>query len=81
MVLKSVQMQLKTTEVPVTFYKDREGRVSHHKRSGWFSPFRAAWINIRAMLIYRVDFFMLKPGLCMFVLGLLLTVPLSAVRS
>jgi glycosyltransferase involved in cell wall biosynthesis len=77
MVLKSVRMQLKTTEVPVTFYKDREGRVSHHKRSGWFSPFRAAWINLRAMFIYRADFFVLKPGLCMFVLGLLLTLPLT----
>jgi len=78
MVLKSVQMQLRTSEVPVTFYKDREGRVSHHKRSGWFSPFRAAWINIRAMLIYRADFFVLKPGLCMLLLGLLLALPLSA---
>jgi glycosyltransferase involved in cell wall biosynthesis len=77
MVLKSVRMQLKTTEVPVTFYKDREGRVSHHKRSGWFSPFRAAWINLRAMLIYRADFFVLKPGLCLFILGLLLTLPLT----
>lgn len=77
MVLKSVRMQLKTTEVPVTFYKDREGRVSHHKRSGWFSPFRAAWINLRAMFIYRADFFVLKPGLCLFVLGMLLTLPLT----
>jgi glycosyltransferase involved in cell wall biosynthesis len=78
MVLKSARMQLKTAEVPVTFYKDREGRVSHHKRSGWFSPFRAAWINIRAMLIYRADFFVLKPGFCMFLLGLLIALPLSA---
>ena len=39
MVLKSVRMELVTTEVPVTFLKDQEGRLSHHKRSGWFSPF------------------------------------------
>jgi glycosyltransferase involved in cell wall biosynthesis len=78
MVLKSVQMQLRTTEVAVSFYKDRDGRVSHHKRSGWLSPFRAAWINIRAMLIYRADFFVLKPGLCLLFLGLLLAAPLSA---
>ena len=32
MVLKSVHMGLRTAEVPVTFLKDREGRVSHHKR-------------------------------------------------
>ena len=40
MVLKSVHMDLRTTEVPVRFLKDREGRLSHHKRSGWFSPCR-----------------------------------------
>ena len=34
MVLKSVHMELRTTEVPVRFLKDREGRVSHHKRVG-----------------------------------------------
>jgi len=77
MVLKSVRMDLRTAEVPVNFYKDREGRLSHHKRSGWFSPFQAAWINLRAMFIYRAEFFALKPGLLLFALGLLLTLPLS----
>ena len=77
MVLKSVLMKLRTSEVPVTFYKDREGRVSHHKRSGWFSPFQAAWINLRAMFVYRAEFFALKPGLFFLIVGLLLTLPLS----
>ena len=61
MVLKSVHMDLHTTEVPVRFLKDRDGRLSHHKRSGWLSPFRAAWINLRAMFVYGADFFALKP--------------------
>jgi len=77
MVLKSVQMQLRTAEVPVSFLKDREGRVSHHRRAGWFSPWKAAWINLRAMFIYGSDFFMLKPGLLLAALGLLLTVPVT----
>jgi glycosyltransferase involved in cell wall biosynthesis len=77
MVLKSVRMELKTTEVPVTFYKDREGRLSHHKRSGWFSPFQAAWINLRAMFVYRAEFFAMKPGLVLLVLGLIITLPLT----
>jgi hypothetical protein len=77
MVLKSVRMGLKTTEVPVTFYKDREGRVSHHKRSGWLSPFQAAWINLRAMFVYRAEFFAMKPGLALLALGLIITVPLT----
>jgi len=77
MVLKSVRMNLQTSEVPVVFYRDREGRVSHHKRSGWFSPFQAAWINLRAMFIYRAEFFALKPGLVFLAAGLILTLPLS----
>jgi hypothetical protein len=77
MVLKSVQMELRTTEVPVTFLKDRDGRLSHHKRSGWLSPWLAAWNNLRAMFVYGSDFFLLKPGLLLAVIGLLLTVPVS----
>lgn len=77
MVLKSVHMKLRTAEVPVTFLKDREGRVSHHKRLGWTSPFQAAWINLKAMFIYGADFFLLKPGLAVTMLGLLITLPLT----
>jgi glycosyltransferase involved in cell wall biosynthesis len=77
MVLKSVRMGLRTTEVPVSFLKDREGRLSHHKRSGWFSPFHAAWINLRAMFVHGAEFFLFKPGIVFLVLGLLLTLPLS----
>jgi glycosyltransferase involved in cell wall biosynthesis len=78
MVLKSVHMGLRTTEVPVRFLKDREGRLSHHKRAGWLSPWRAAWINLHAMFVYGADFFVLKPGLTAFCIGLLITLPLSA---
>ena len=77
MVLKSVQMDLRTTEVPVRFLKDREGRLSHHKRAGWFSPWQAAWINLRAMFVYGADFFVFKPGIALTVIGLLLTLPVS----
>jgi glycosyltransferase involved in cell wall biosynthesis len=77
MVLKSVQMELRTTEVPVRFLRDYEGRLSHHKRSGWFSPWQAAWINLKAMFVYGADFFVFKPGIVLVALGLLLTVPVS----
>ena len=77
MVLKSVRMGLRTAEVPVTFLKDRDGRLSHLKRAGWFSPFHAAWINLRAMFIHGAEFFLFKPGIVMLALGLLLTLPLS----
>jgi glycosyltransferase involved in cell wall biosynthesis len=77
MVLKSVHMHLRTEEVPIRFLKDREGRLSHHKRSGWFSPWYAAWINLRAMFVYGANFFLFRPGLLVLALGLLLTLPLS----
>ena len=77
MVLKSVQMELRTSEVPVAFLKDREGRVSHHRRAGWFSPWQAAWINLRAMFVYGSDFFVFKPGIVLALIGLIVTLALS----
>jgi glycosyltransferase involved in cell wall biosynthesis len=77
MVLKSVHMRLKTDEVPIRFLADREGRLSHHKRSGWFSPWAAAWINLRAMFVYGAAFFLYRPGLILATLGFALTLPLS----
>jgi glycosyltransferase involved in cell wall biosynthesis len=77
MVLKSVHMQLSTAEVPVHFLKDREGRLSHHRREGWFSPFKAAWINLRAMFVYGADVFTLIPGVLLLLMGCLLTLPVT----
>lgn len=77
MVLKSVQMELDRAEVPVQFLKDREGRLSHHRRAGWLSPWIAGWINLRSMLVHGAEFLALRPGLLLLALGLSLTLPLS----
>ena len=77
MVLKAVQMELKITEVPVIFYKDRIGRLSHHKRQGWWSPWHAGWINLKAMFIYGANFFLFKPGIVFLITGLTLVLGLS----
>lgn len=77
MVLKSVHLELRTGEVPVRFLKDPEGRVSHHRRMGWFSPFQAAWINLRAMFVYGADFFVFRPGIVLLVLGLAVMAPVT----
>jgi glycosyltransferase involved in cell wall biosynthesis len=77
MVLKSVRMELRTAEVPVRFLRDQEGRLSHHKRAGWFSPWHAAWINLRAMFVYGADFFLYRPGLLLLLTGVLLTLPMT----
>jgi hypothetical protein len=72
MVLKAVKLKFRITEVPTKFYKDREGRLSHHRRMGWFSPWMAGWINLKAMFIYAPDFFLMKPGLMLSLTGLFL---------
>ncbi len=77
MVLKAARLGLKVGEVPVHFYKDREGRVSHHKRMGWLSPWIAGWINLKVMFLYAPDFFLWNPGWLMFVIGLILTTALG----
>jgi hypothetical protein len=77
MVLKAARLGLKTAEVPVRFYKDRDGRVSHHKRNGWLSPWLAGWINLKVMFLYAPDFFTRRPGRLMLLLGLVLTTTLS----
>ena len=77
MVRKSVHMELATTEVPIHFLKDPDGRLSHMKRRGWLEPWRAGWMNLRAMLIHGVNFFLLKPGAVLLALGLVFMVPLA----
>lgn len=69
MVLKAARLKIPTAEVPVKFYKDREGRDSHLKRGGWTAPWKAGWLNLKVMLVYSPDTFLLVPGFFMFVTG------------
>ena len=77
MVLKAARLQLVTAEVPVKFYKDREGRYSHHRRMGWLSPWIAGWLNLKVMLVYTPDSFLLKPGVLLTALGALISCALA----
>ena len=77
MVLKAARFRLVIAEVPVRFYKDRAGRVSHHRRLGWISPWIAGWLNLKAMLVYTPDSFLLKPGMISMAFGLLLSFVLA----
>jgi len=69
MVLKAARLKFNIHEVPVNFYKDRKGRVSHHKRMGFLSPWIAGWINLKVMLIYCADTFLVLPGIFFAILG------------
>lgn len=69
MVLKSVHLGLRTSEVPIRFLKEPEGRVSHLVRAGWTTPWKAGWINLKAMFVFGADFFLMVPGLLLLLLG------------
>src|SRR5256714_3852254 len=77
MVLKAARLKLVTAEVPVKFYKDREGRLSHHRRMGWLSPWIAGWLNLKVMLVYTPDSFLLKPGIVLTAIGVLISCALA----
>lgn len=77
MVLKAARLKLMTAEVPVKFYKDREGRFSHHRRMGWLSPWIAGWLNLKVMLVYTPDSFLLKPGIALTAVGALIACALA----
>lgn len=76
MVLKAARLKFTIAEVPVVFYKDREGRESHHRRMGFLSPWIAGWLNLKVMLVYSPDSFLLKPGLALFLFGFFLSLSL-----
>jgi glycosyltransferase involved in cell wall biosynthesis len=78
MVLKAARLKLISSEVPIKFYKDRAGRFSHHRRVGWRSSWLAGWVNLKVMLVYAADSFLLAPGVALFGLGLLLSLALAA---
>ena len=69
MIIKASRLKLRIGEVPVRFYKDREGRVSHHRRSGWLSPWRAGWSNLRAMFTFAPDLLFVPLGMLLFCFG------------
>ncbi len=77
MILKAHKLGMRTTEVPVRFWKDRDGRESHLKRGGWRTPWVAGWNSLRVMFLYAPDFFLLRPGAVLLALGLLLAAALT----
>ncbi len=71
MVLKAAKLGLRTAEIPIRFYKDREGRESQHKRTGWLSPWIAGWLNLKVMFEYNPSFFLKWPGRIAMAFGVL----------
>ena len=76
MIIKAVHIGLKTSEVPIRFLKDMQGRTSHLKLH-WYTPWLAGWQNLRAFFIFKPDFFLRKPGYFFSFLGFLLVFALG----
>jgi glycosyltransferase involved in cell wall biosynthesis len=41
MIVSSRNLESRICEVPINFLKEPEGRISHQKRDGWLTPFKA----------------------------------------
>jgi len=70
MIIKALHLGLRISEVPINFYKDREGRVSNFKRIGWFAPWHAGWLTLKAIFTFGADFFLFQPGQILAAVGL-----------
>jgi hypothetical protein len=81
MILKATKLDLRAAEVPIHFLKDRDGRQSHHLRSGWLSPWKAGWDNLRIMFLYAPDRLLSQPGLALLALGLALMLTVTIAGS
>jgi glycosyltransferase involved in cell wall biosynthesis len=76
MIIKAVHIGLKTSEVPIRFLRDMQGRTSHLKLH-WYTPWLAGWQNLRAFFIFKPDFFLRKPGYFFSFLGFFLVFALG----
>jgi glycosyltransferase involved in cell wall biosynthesis len=63
MIISARNNGARITEIPISFFKEPEGRVSHHKRGSWLSPFKAGWGTLRVTFTYIFDRIFVLPGL------------------
>jgi glycosyltransferase involved in cell wall biosynthesis len=63
MIVSARNLDARIIEIPINFYKEPEGRVSHHKRDSWLSPFRAGWGTLRVTTTYLLERLFVVPGL------------------
>jgi glycosyltransferase involved in cell wall biosynthesis len=81
MIVSARNLNAKMAEVPIDFFKEPEGRVSHHRRSSWLSPFRAGWGTLRVTATYLIDRVFVIPGLVILVASSVINVLISLFRE
>jgi len=62
-VIKAAQIGAKTSEIPITLWKDKRGRPPHLR------SFRDGWRHLRFMLLYAPNWLFLLPGSSLMLLG------------
>jgi glycosyltransferase involved in cell wall biosynthesis len=65
-VIKAAQIRAKTSEIPITLWKDKRGRPPHLR------SFRDGWRHLRFMLLYAPNWLFLLPGGLLMAMGLAL---------
>jgi len=66
-VIKAAQLGAKTSEIPITLWKDKRGRPPHLR------SFRDGWRHTRFMLLYAPNWLFLLPGGLLMAAGFFLT--------
>jgi glycosyltransferase involved in cell wall biosynthesis len=74
MIIKAKHLKLKTTEIPISFYKDKQGRISNLKRIGFWAPWHAGWITIQTILTWGISQIFIPLGYVLIFLSLPLLV-------
>ena len=64
----------KISEVAINFFKEPFGRLSHQKRNGWLTPFRAGLGAIRVTLMFALDRVLIFLGIVLWIGGFVGTV-------
>lgn len=70
MIVSSRNLGAQICEVPIDFFKEPEGRVSHQVRNGWLTPFKAGWGTLRVTASFSLDRLLMLPGAFIATLGL-----------
>ena len=81
MIVSARNLDARMAEVPISFFKEPDGRVSHHKRSSWLSPFRAGWGTLRVTATYLIDRVFVVPGFILLLISSALNILIALFRD
>jgi glycosyltransferase involved in cell wall biosynthesis len=69
MIISARNLGAKVSEIPINYFKAPSNRISHQKRNGWMTPFRAGWGSVRVTTSFCLDRLLFFPGLAIAAIG------------